>query len=158
MEDYLIIVSITLIGVFALVGLKMFKPNEHRKQAKKEVQDTAQKEVIASKDITITTLKDELRSVMGKLTRLRDKEPELEEELTEDSNKSVTWEEITALVAAQYPKYSSLLPLAKKQILEATKGMSMNEILTYVKQFTGNKQPQDSSSPPQSLAYNPDWA
>jgi len=158
MEDSLYIIAIALIGTFSLVGMRMFKPNEHHKQAKKEVQDTAQKEVIASKDITITTLKDELRSVMGKLTRLRDKEPEEEEEEPDNGVKPVTFEEITALVNTQYPKYAKLLPLVKKQIMDATNGMSLDDILQYVKQFTGNQQSQESSTPAQSATYNPNWA
>ena len=159
-EDYLIIVSITLIGVFALIGMKMFKPNDNRKTAKREVQDTAQKEVIASKDITITTLKDELRSVMGKLTRLRDKEPEYDEELTESGQKPVTWEEITTLVNTQMPKYAKLLPLVKKQVMDATKGMSMEEILNYVKQFTGNQQSEGNPLTPDASGntWRPDYA
>jgi len=157
MEDSLYIIAIALIGTFSLIGMRMFKPNEYHKQAKKEVQDTAQKEVIASKDITITTLKDELRSVMGKLTRLRDKEPEEEEEEPDNGVKPVTWDEITALVHTAYPKYDKVLPFAKKQIMEMTEGMSMEEILNYVKQFTGNKQ-SEGAPDPKSIAYNPDWA
>ena len=157
MEDIVLIALVMMTGVFALVGAKMFKPNDNRKQAKKDATDSAQKEVISSKDITITTLKDELRSVNGKLTRYRDKEPELEEEVTESGNKQVTWEEIQALVKTQAPKQALLLPLLKNQIMDATKGMTMEEILGYVKQFTGNKQ-SEGGTPPESATYNPNWA
>ena len=157
MEDIVLIALVMMTGVFALVGAKMFKPNDNRKQAKKDATDSAQKEVISSKDITITTLKDELRSVNGKLTRYRDKEPELEEEVTESGNKQVTWEEIQALVKTQAPKQALLLPLLKNQIMDATKGMTMEEILGYVKQFTGNKQ-SEAGTPPESATYNPNWA
>ena len=159
MEDIVIIAMVMMVGIFSLVGMKMFKPDTNRKQAKVNASDSAQKEVITSKDLTITTLKDELRSVMGKLTRMRDKEPELEEEVTESGSKQVTWDEIQALVKTQAPKYASMLHLVKKQVMEATEGMSMEEILNYVKQFTGNKQSQDGVIPaPDASGYRPDWA
>ena len=157
MEDIVLIALVMMTGVFALVGMRMFKPNDYRKIAKKDASDSAQKEVITSKDITITTLKDELRSVMGKLTRLRDKEPELEQELTESDGKQITFEEITALVKTNAPKYSKMLPLVKKQVMEAVKGMSMEEVLNYVKQFAGNQQSEGSTNP-ESATYNPNWA
>lgn len=158
MEDIIVLVAIGMAGVFGLMGMKMFKPSEHRKQAKREVQDTAQKEVISSKDITITTLKNELRSLNGKLTRFRDAEPELEEDITENGGKQATFEEIQALVKTKYPKQAILLPLIKKQIMEATKGMTIEQILDYVKQFTGNKEstPEDPYSV--SQGYNPNYA
>jgi len=90
-------------------------------------------------------------------TKLRNFEEDQEEE--EDNGvKPVTFEEITALVTAQYPKYANLLPLVKKQVMDATKGMSMDEILQYVKTFTGNKESKESPIEPQSATYNPNWA
>lgn len=159
MEDYVILLSIMMFGVFALMGMKMFRPDSNRKKAKVEATDSAQKEIISSKDITITTLKNELRSLNGKLTRFRDQEPEYDEEVTENGGKPVTWEEITALVKTQYPKYAKLLPLFKTQIMDATKGMSMAEILDYVKQIKGDQQPQEGTGlTPDASGYRPDWA
>jgi len=91
-------------------------------------------------------------------TKLRNFEEEDEEEEEDHGVKPVTFEEITALVESKYPKYAKLLPLVKKQIMEATKGMTMNEILSYVKQFTGNQESQAASTPLNSVAYNPNWA
>ena len=71
--------------------------------------------------------------------------------------KSVSWEEIQALVNQAYPQYGKFLPLMKKQIMDLTKGMSLDEILTYVKTITGNKQSQGNTDP-QSTEYNPNWA
>jgi len=70
----------------------------------------------------------------------------------------VTFEEIQALVKTKYPKQAVLLPLIKTQIMEATKGMTMEEILDYVKQFTGSKEstPEDPFSV--SQGYNPNYA
>ena len=157
MEDYFYLVSIMLIGGFVLIGMKMFRPDINRKRSKTDATDSAQKEVIASKDMTIGTLRDELRSVMGKLTRSREKEPDYEEEVTESGGKQVTWDEIQTLVKTQAPKYSMMLPLVKKQVMQATEGMSMEEILNYVKQFTGNKESK-GETPPESATYNPNWA
>jgi len=104
----------------------------------------------------VLKLKD--KAISSLQAKLRNYESEDEEEESDNPVKPVTWEEITALVTTQYPKYASLLPLVKKQIMDATKGMTMKEILTYVKQFTGNQQSKGSSTPIESASYNPDWA
>jgi len=160
MEDYLIIVSITLIGVFALIGMKMFKPNDGPKRAKREVQDSAQKEVIASKDMTISTMQQEMRRINGKLARYLQLEPEVDENEQESNSKQVTFEEITALVGTHAPKYAKMLPLVKKQVMEAVEGMSMEEVLQYVKQFTGDQQSQGSPLAPDAAGntWRPDYA
>lgn len=159
MEDSVIIIISLALMTCTLIGIKMLRGETQVKRVKKEVQESANKEVISSKDMTITTLKDELRSVKGKLYKTLALEAEEEEEEPDNPVKPVTWEEITALVTAKYPnsKYIKLLPLAKKQIMDATKGMTMKEILEYVKSFTGNQEPQGSSNP-ESVAYNPNWA
>jgi len=69
----------------------------------------------------------------------------------------VSWEDLQGLVQSTYPQYAMMMPLFKKQIMETTKGMSMEEILGYVKQLTGNKQPKGTTDP-QSAEYNPNWA
>jgi len=102
-------------------------------------------------------LKVKDRQIQSLSTKLRSFESEEEEEEEDDGVKPVTFEEITALVDSKYPKYAKLLPLVKKQVMEATKGMTMNEILSYVKQFTGNTETAGTSNP-ESIAYNPNWA
>jgi len=104
----------------------------------------------------VLKLKD--RAISSLQAKLRNFEEQEEEEEPDNGVKPVTWEEITALVTTKYPKYAQLLPLVKKQVMEATKGMSMNEILQYVKQFTGSQQSQSSSTPVESATYNPNWA
>ena len=163
MEDYLILGLVMMIGMFALVGMKMFKPNDYRKTAKKDASDSAQKEVISSKDITITTLKDELRSVMGKLTRLRDKVPDEEEEATPtpeiSSGKEVTWEEIQALAQASYPQYARLLSLpgAKDKVMEQVKGMTIDQVIQQIQSIIGGGKPQ-SGIEQVDQAHNPNFA
>lgn len=158
MEDYVILIGIMWTTIIGLVGIKLFKGSDGPKRAKKEVQDSAHKEVISSKDLTITTLKDELRSIKGKLYRNQQLEAEEEEELATDGRKPVRWDEIQALVNTQFPKYAKLLPLIKNQVMDATKGMSMEEVLQYVKQFTGNQQSQGQTVPNDAAGYNPNWA
>jgi len=104
----------------------------------------------------VLKLKD--RAISSLQAKLRNFEEEEEEEESDNSPKPVTFEEITALVNTKYPKYANLLPLVKKQVMDATKGMSMEEILQYVKTFTGNKESQGSSTPVESATYNPNWA
>jgi len=103
----------------------------------------------------ILKLKDKQISSLSAKLRLYDEQDEEEE--PDNGVKPVTFEEITALVNTKYPKYATLLPLVKKQVMDATKGMTMQEILEYVKSFTGDKITQGSSDP-ESVAYNPNWA
>ena len=163
MEDIVLIALVMMTGVFALVGMRMFKPNDNRKQAKKDVQDTAQKEVISSKDITITTLKDELRSITGKLTRLRDKVPDEEEEATPTPTisgaKEASWEEIQELVKVSYPQYAKFLalPTIKEKVMEQVKGMTLAQIIQQIQSIMGGGQPQ-SGTAQTNEAYNPNFA
>ena len=163
MEDIVLIALVMMTGVFALVGMKMFKPNDNRKQAKKDVQDTAQKEVISSKDITITTLKDELRSITGKLKRLRDKVPDEEEEATPtpaiSGAKEASWEEIQELVKVSYPQYAKYLALPgiQNKVMEQVKGMTLAQIIQQIKSIIGGGQPQGGIEQVDQ-AHNPNFA
>jgi len=103
----------------------------------------------------VLKLKDKVISSLS--AKLRVLEEDDEEEESDNPVKPVTFEEITALVNTKYPKYAKFLPLVKKQVMDATKGMTMQEILEYVKSFTGNQQSQESPNP-ESVAYNPNWA
>jgi len=108
------------------------------------VQTEQIKEIVNAKNKQIKSYQLQLRQDQG-------------ENQPESSEKEVTFEEITALVQQTYPKYSPMLPLMKKQIMEITKGMTLEQVLEYVKQITGNKQPQTGVSP-ESAQYNPNWA
>jgi len=107
------------------------------------VQTEQIKEIIKSKNNQIKSFQQQLR--------------QNDEELDQGIDKQVTFEEITALVQQTYPKYAGMLPLMKKQIMEITKGMTLEQVLEYVKQITGNKQSQTGLSP-ESAQYNPNWA
>jgi len=107
------------------------------------VQTEQIKEIVKSKNNQIKSYQQQLRQT--------------DEEETPGDQKEVTFEEITALVKQSYPKYSPILPMMKKQIMEITKGMTLPQVLDYVKQITGDKQPQEGLSP-ESEKYNPNWA
>jgi len=102
----------------------------------------------------VLKLKD--KSIASLQAKLRNFEETDDEDIT-GTEKMVTFEEISALVQQTYPKYSPMLPLMKKQIMEITKGMTLEQVLEYVKQITGNKQSQAGLSP-ESAQYDPNWA
>ena len=110
----------------------------------REVEKATIADILKQKDSQIKSLN----------LRIKQFEP-IEEE--DQGKKGVTFEEITTLVNQAYPKYAPLLPLMKKQIMDMTKGMSLDEILSYVKTFTGNKESKGQTDP-QSAEYNPNWA
>ncbi len=134
----------------------MFRPQTKVKSSKNKAVDT----LASVNEDTINRLQVELKKQNGRANRLqalRNNEVLEEEEDNQPEKKEVTFEEITALVNNSYPQYAKYLPLAKKQIMEATSGMTMEEILTYVKQFTGNQKPTGETNQI-SQQYNPDWA
>jgi len=145
-----------VLGVFLpllLVGVwQLNRLNPNKKAAK--AGDSSIKELYSVyNDQVSDVLKIKDKVIASLQTKLRNYEQEEEP----GDQKQVTFEEITALVQQTYPKYAPMLPLMKKQIMEITKGMSLDQILEYVKQITGNKQSQ-AVPDPQSLEYNKDWA
>ena len=163
MEDYLILGLVMMIGMFALVGAKMFKPNSGVKQAKKRVTEDAQKEVISSKDLTITTLKDELRSINGKLARFRQLEPEEEQKVTATPEitgaKEATWEQIQELAKVSYPQYAKYLALPgiQEKVMEQVKGMTLAQIIQQLQSIIGGGKPQGGIEQTDQ-AHNPNFA
>jgi len=107
------------------------------------VQTEQIKEIIKSKNNQIKSFQQQLRQDT--------EEPE------QGIDKQVTFEQITAFVKQNYPKYAPMLPFMKKQIMEITKGMTLEQAIEYVKQITGNQEPQGLPNP-QSVAWNKDWA
>jgi len=112
-----------------------------------DVYNTQVKDILRIKDTQISSL-------TSKLKRLEAQEYE---ESPESDGKTVSYEDLTALVKTKYPKLAPLMLVFKKQIKEATKGMEMEEILGYVQQFTENKG-SESPSNPESANYNANWA
>jgi len=149
-----------ILGVFLpllLVGIWQLNRLNPNKKANK-AGDSSIKELYSVYNTQVSdVLKLKDKSIASLQAKLRNFEESDEEEQSTNGGKQVTWEEIQTLVKTQYPKHAALLPLLKKQIMEATEGMSMEEVLNYVKQFTGNQQSQGGINL-QSVAYNPDWA
>jgi len=145
-----VFLPLLLVGVWQLNRLnpnkKASKAGDSSIKELYEVYNTQVSDVLKIKDKSIASLQAKLRTF------------EVENEEDEPGNqKMVTFEEIQGLVQQTYPKYAPMLPLMKKQIMEITKGMSLEQVLEYVKQITGNKQSQTGISPA-SAQYNPDWA
>jgi len=154
LNDVLLILGVFL-PVFLAVIWQLNRLNPNKKAQK--AGDSSIKELYSVYNNQVSdVLKIKDKVIASLQAKLRNFEEEEEEE-PDNGVKPVTWDEITALVNTQYPQYAKWLPLAKTQIMEATKGMSMKEIIDYVKQFTGNKQSEGTPNP-QSVAYNPDWA
>jgi len=156
MEDQFIVMTVVVIGVFSLIGVKMLRPGQVKTKQKTRI-SAANDTLDKVNDDTIIRLSDQLKKEAGranKLQALKDKAEGLE-----DEEQGVSFEEIEALVKQNYPKYAMMLhiPGIKKQVMEMTKGMTLQQILEYVGQITGNKKSQGGSDP-QSLEYNKDWA
>jgi len=143
------------ISIFTGVMWQLNRLNPNKKANK--AGDSSIKELYTVYNTQVSdVLKLKDKSIASLQAKLRNFEEQYEEE-DPTNEKQVTFEEITALVKQSYPKYSVMLPAMKKQIMEITKGMSLPQVLDYVQQITGNKQPQAGLSP-ESAQYNPNWA
>jgi len=159
MEDYLLVILIlgTLFsGIFSAIWYKKSLNPVKKAQKRNEVSlfDNLSDYREVEKNTIIDILKQKDNQIKSLNARIKTFEPLVEED---QDKKGVSFEEITALVQESYPQYAMMLPLMKKQIMEMTKGMSLDEILGYVKQITGNKQSQGTPNP-ESSTFNPNWA
>jgi len=153
-NDVLLILGVFLPLLFVGIWqLNRLNPNKKSNKAAdssiKElytVYNTQVSDVLKLKDKSIASLQAKLRNF---------EEPA--EEGEPGNEKQVSFEEITALVKQSYPKYTVMLPVFKKQIMEVTKGMSLEQVLDYVKQITGNQQSEGAPNP-ESTTWNPNWA
>jgi len=151
-----LVMGLSVLGVLSAIILygitKISSPKKAKSKGDNSISDlydvynTQVKDILKIKDTQISSL-------TSKLKRMEADQIEIEPESNEDQK----FEEITALVKTQFPQYAPLMILAKKQIMEATKGMDMKEILGYVKQFTQSKGSKGAPDP-QSVEFNPTWA
>jgi len=158
-EEWVLLVAIFMAGTFVLTGVKLFKPNSSKNKPKTR-KDNANEALDKVNDETIDRLTDQLKKEAGRANRLqalKDKFENISEDSEDSQQKQVTFEEIEALVKQTYPKYALMLPVMKKQIMEITKGMSLEQVLDYVRQITGDKQPSTGTNP-ESATFNPNWA
>jgi len=161
MEDVYTVILI-LGTLFGLIGSAIYykKSTNPVKKAQKRNESSLFDNLTEYREVEKGTILDILKQKDSQIKslnlRIKNLEP-IEEEIEDLSGKKVTWEEIQALVQQVAPKYALALPVMKKQIMEMTKGMTMQELLEYVKQFTGSQQSQGKTDP-QSINQNPDWA
>jgi len=157
MELFDLVLGLSILGVVSVMVLVTISRLSSPKKAKSkgdnsisdlyDVYNTQVKDILRIKDTQISSL-------TSKLKRL---EAQDSPELQESNGNQITFEEIQAFVKTKYPKASPLVMLLKKQIMEATKGMSRDEILGYVTQFTENKGSEIAPGP-ESFEYRKDWA
>jgi len=159
-----IIEGLVILGVFmsAIVGgLYYKKTTSPVKKAQKRNEISLFDHLTEYREVEKGTISDILKQKDNQIkslnARLKQLEPVEEAEPQEVSGKSITWEEVQTLVHEAAPKYAMALPMFKKQIMQQVKGMTMQEVIELVKQFTGNKQPSGNPNP-QSAEYNPNWA
>jgi len=137
--DYVTIMSILGVsfGGLLFIVLRFSSPKKAIKKGDSSINDmydvynTQVKDILKIKDTQISSLTSKLKRI----------EMEDAQIIQESSGKDITFEEIQTIVQAKYPKAAPLLLLMKKQIMDATKGMSKEQILGYVTQFTQNKEP-----------------
>jgi len=148
-----------ILGVFLpllLVGIWQLNRLNPNKKANK-AGDSSIKELYSVYNTQVSdVLKLKDKSIASLSAKLRIYEQQ-DEEVDQGNEKEVTFEEITALVKQSYPKYSPMLPFMKDKIMEITKGMTLEQILDYVKQITGDKQSEGSPNK-ESFEWNKDWA
>jgi len=157
-EETIVIVILGVMFMAVFTFLNLIKRQNPVKKAQKRNEMSLFDNLTDYREVEKSTIADILKQKDSQIKslniRLKQFEP-LEEE--DQSNKGVSWEQLQALVKQSYPKYSMMMLPFKKQIMETTKGMSLEEIITYVKELTGNKESQGQTDP-QSLEYRKDWA
>jgi len=159
LNEVLLILGVFIPSFFAIIWqLNRLNPGKKEPKRATNAADSSVSELFAVQTEQIKEIVDaKNKQIKSYQRQLRQDQEVIGPESTE---KEVTFEEITALVNTQFPKYAKFLPLVKKQVMDATKGMSMEEILTYVKQFTGNQESQGSAIAPDASGntWRPDYA
>jgi len=152
MEDLTLVILV--LGTFfgAIISAIYYKKSLNPvKKAQKRNEMSLFDNLTDYREVEKSTIADILKQKDNQIKSLNARIKQFEPLDEEDQQKGgVTWEEITALVQHQYPKYSGLLliPGVEKQVMKTTKGMNMDQILQYVKQFTGNQQSEASPITP----------
>ncbi len=159
MEDYLLVILI--LGTFfgTIISAIWYKKQQNPvKKSQKRNESSLFDNLTEYREVEKGTILDILKQKDNQIKSLNARIKQFEPLVEEDQDKKgVSFEEITALVNQKYPKYAMLLPIMKKQIMEMTKGMSLDEILGYVGQLTGNQESKGTPNP-ESSTYNPNWA
>lgn len=143
MEELILVFLILglFIPIFGGVMWHLNRINPRKSIPKKAIEaaDTsvsALYEVLTEQIKDISKLKDNtIKSLQNKL-RVEQEEEEIDTKDTE-----VQYADIKTLVKKAYPQYAKFLdlPFAKKEIMKATKGMTLDEVISMVEEWTGKK-------------------
>jgi len=153
-DVYLILGLFVPVFIGLMWQLNRINPGKNQQKKATNAADTSVSELFA---VQTEQIKEIVKSKNNQIKSFQQQLRQNDVELEPGIDQQVTFEEISALVQQTYPKYAPMLPLMKKQIMEITKGMTLEQVLEYVKQITGNKQSQGIPNQ-SSVAYNPDWA
>jgi len=145
-----------VLGIFipSFIGVlwQLNRINPGKKGAKKahEAVDNSLSELFTvQKEQIGEILKSKTNQIKSLEKKLRFEEEENPIETTLDSKDTqVRYEDIQALVKKQYPDKAKFLdiPFVKKEVMKAVKGMTLDEALTMVENWTGKKISRDSKS------------
>lgn len=154
MEDTTIILIIALIGVFSLIGARIFKPGQAKTKQKKAV-ETATEVLDKIQLDQIERLKSQLKSEAGRANRLQalkdqaagNLEPQ-QEIASEGAGEPATWEEIQALCKANYPQYMKYinLPGMQEEVMKQFKGLTLAQVIQQINAIIGGGQSQSGAA------------
>lgn len=145
-----------ILGIFipSFIGVlwQLNRINPSKKVAKRanEAADTSVSELFAVQKGQIEEIlkskTNQIRSLEKKL-RLESEESQIETS-PDAKDTQVRYEDIQALVKKQYPDKAKFLdiPFVKKEVMKAVKGMTLDEALTLVENWTGKKIKRDTES------------
>ena len=144
MEDLTIILLILGLFIPSFAGVIWYvnrlNPSKNPTKKANQAADTSVSELYEVqtnqvKDI-IKLKNNEIKSLQSKLRIDQQEEEEIDTKDTE-----VQYADIKTLVKKAYPQYAKFLdlPFAKKEIMKATKGMTLDEVITMVEDWTGKK-------------------
>lgn len=160
LNEVLLILGVFIPSFFAIIWqLNRINPGKNRPKKGVDAADSSVSELFAVQTEQIKEIVKSKTNQIKSLQRQLDQNQGVTDQ--ETTEKGATFEEITELVKASYPQYLTLLPLFKGQIMKATGGMSINEIIQYIATLTGKT--QGSGFPPVGTTQNPqnqpvDWA
>jgi len=154
-DVYLILGLFVPVFIGLMWQLNRINPGKNQQKRATNAADSSVSELFA---VQTEQIKEIVKSKNNQIKSFQQQLRQIDEEIQPSNQKQITFEEISALVQQIYPKYAPMLPLMKTQIMEITKGMTLEQVTDYVKQLTGNQQPQGAPLSPDSAGYNPNWA
>jgi len=146
MEDivYVFIGIIVMIGGLAIAYIAKMPLNRGKKVSKVVEESALQvigdqvKEMGGTFKEMMEFKNKQIKSLQGQMSKYHQDE---EDDQPENQNNEVKFDDIKALVKKAYPQHAKFLdlPFAKKEIMKVTKGMTLEEVVTMVEDWTGKK-------------------